>query len=71
MKSESEVVYLDSLRLFKNVCTNIPENLEYVKGAILGPKKEKLARAYIDRVIHIGNTTTSKVEAAHIRVISI
>lgn len=57
--------YLDQLSLFKTICANFPKSLEYVGGVILRPMKEKLVRAQIDRIMHIENTTTNKVEYAH------
>jgi len=53
MVYDSEKAYVDSCRLFKIVCTNFPKNLEYVETAILGHVKEKVARYWTNRVMHI------------------
>ena len=47
---------------------NIPKFLEYVETTILGPMKEKVVRFWVNKVMHMGNTTTNRVESAHTRL---
>jgi len=42
---------------------NIPKFLEYVETTILGPMKEKVVRFWVNKVMHMGNTTTNRVES--------
>jgi hypothetical protein len=36
--------YLDSLRMFKELCAKVFDFIEYIKGTILGSLKEKVVR---------------------------
>lgn len=57
----SEEIFLESLHLFNIVWEKFPKILEYVKGRILGPMKEKGRRVWSDSVIYNGSTTSIKL----------
>jgi hypothetical protein len=42
-----------------------PNIVNYLEGTIMGSVKEKVMRAWTDRVKHLGIITTNKVEANH------
>lgn len=37
-----------------------PDFCEYVKNTWLNPHKEKFVTAWVDRLMHMGNTTTNR-----------
>jgi len=45
---------------FESVCSSWPWFVDYVKKTWLIPHKEKFVRAWTDRVMHLGNTTSNK-----------
>ncbi|KAJ1393007.1 MULE transposase domain [Sesbania bispinosa] len=51
---------------FEELCP--PTFFDYVNKTWIIPHKEKFVAAWIDRVIHLGNTTTNGVESAHARL---
>ncbi|MCH80534.1 protein FAR1-RELATED SEQUENCE 6-like [Trifolium medium] len=60
--SETEESYADSVLMFRQVCAVFPIFVEYVEGNILRPVKEKVVSAWTYRVMHLGNTTTNRIE---------
>ena len=40
----------------------------YLKDEVLGPHKEKIVRCYTNRVMHFGNTATSRGEGQHAKL---
>lgn len=66
--SETEKAYIDNWNWFKVVCGKIPKFLNYVEKTILDPVKEKFVRFWVDKSIHMGNTTTNRAESAHARL---
>jgi hypothetical protein len=57
--------YDSRLENFQIVCKGFQGFVEYVMNTWLNPHKEKFVHAWIDRVMHLGNTTTNRVESAH------
>ncbi|XP_068466719.1 uncharacterized protein [Phaseolus vulgaris] len=47
------------------VCSPWPIFTEYVISTWLNPHKEKFVKAWTDKVMHLGNMTSNRVEAAH------
>jgi len=43
-------------------CEDFPKFLSYVESTILDVVEEKIVRAWINRVLHLGCRTTNKVE---------
>jgi hypothetical protein len=66
--SKTEETYIDNWTLFKVVCAKFPKFLVYVEKAILDLVKEKFVRYWVDKNLHIGNTTTNRAESAHARL---
>ncbi|KAK7393758.1 hypothetical protein VNO78_22322 [Psophocarpus tetragonolobus] len=65
VNSPNEGEYMQRLALFERVCSDFPIFGDYVKKAWLIPHKEKFVTAWTNQVLHLGNTTTSRVEVAH------
>jgi len=68
VESETEEAYIDTWTRFKVVCTKFPMFLDCVENTILDPVKEKFVRYWVDKNLHMGNTTTNRVEFAHARL---
>ncbi|KAK7367097.1 hypothetical protein VNO80_09106 [Phaseolus coccineus] len=68
MNSPNEGEYMQRLALFDKVCSDFPNFGDYVKDTWLTPHKEKFVMAWIDKVMHLGNTTLNRVETAHWRL---
>ncbi|XP_027912854.1 uncharacterized protein LOC114172722 isoform X2 [Vigna unguiculata] len=68
MNSPNEGEYTHRLALFDKVCSDFPNFGDYVKNTWLTPHKEKFVTAWIDRVMHLGNTTLNRSETAHWRL---
>ena len=65
VNSATKELYADAVLQFRKVCEQFPKFLNYVESTILKPLKEKIVKAWTDRVMHFGNTTTNMVESAH------
>jgi len=63
--SETEEAYIDNWTRFKVVYAKFPKFLDYVEKTILDPVKEKCVRFWVDKNLHMGNTTTNRAESAH------
>ncbi|XP_050875837.1 uncharacterized protein LOC127079496 [Lathyrus oleraceus] len=48
------------------MCEKYPNLLKYVENTILDQVKEKIICAWTGQVRHLGNTTTNRVESAHV-----
>ncbi|MCI40346.1 protein FAR1-RELATED SEQUENCE 6-like, partial [Trifolium medium] len=68
LNSEMEEEYADSILIFRELCTEFPTFVDYVENTILGPMKEKVVSAWTNRIMHLGNTTTNRVESTHARL---
>jgi alpha-glucosidase len=65
VESSSEEEYGHAVVKFRKVFEKFPKFLNYVEETVLDPVKVKLVRAWTDKVMHIGNTTTNRVESQH------
>jgi hypothetical protein len=65
VESTSKESYIDAVVEFRRVFEKFPKFLKYVEETVLDPVKEKIVRAWTDLVMHIGNTTTNRVESQH------
>jgi len=61
---ELEESYASGLLKFKEVCMPFPDFILYVETTILN-LKEKLVRAWTNKLLHLGCRTTNIVESAH------
>jgi len=66
--SETGEAYIDNWNQLKVVCGKFPKFLEYVEKTILDPVKDKVVKSWVDKAIHMGNTTTNRAESAHARL---
>ncbi|XP_068466587.1 uncharacterized protein [Phaseolus vulgaris] len=55
----------DRVNALRVVCSPWPIFVDYVMDTWLRPHKEKIVKAWIDKVMHLGNTTSNRVEATH------
>ncbi|KAJ1418263.1 PKS-NRPS hybrid synthetase [Sesbania bispinosa] len=74
-ESPTEIDYDDRLSQFEELCSSFPRCFEYANSTWIIPCKENFVVAWIDRVMHLGNTTTNRywyclvrVESAHARL---
>ena len=63
--STSEESYTTAVVDFRKVFENFPNFVKYVETTVLDPVKEKFVSGWTDSVMHIGNTTTNRVESQH------
>ncbi|GAU27955.1 hypothetical protein TSUD_146730 [Trifolium subterraneum] len=63
--STSEESYTTAVVDFRKVFEKFPNFVKYVETTVLDPVKEKFVSAWTDNVMHIGNTTTNRVESQH------
>ncbi|GAU27086.1 hypothetical protein TSUD_103950 [Trifolium subterraneum] len=63
--STSEESYTTAVVEFRKVFENFPNFVKYVETTVLDPVKEKFVSAWTNSVMHIGNTTTNRVESQH------
>ncbi|GAU25698.1 hypothetical protein TSUD_216270 [Trifolium subterraneum] len=64
--STSEESYTTAVVDFRKVFENFPNFVKYVETTVLDPVKEKFVSGWTDSVMHIGNTTTNRVESQHV-----
>ena len=66
INSPTAEAYADRLAEFQEkYASEYIEEVGYIKSTWLIPFKEKLVRAWVDRLPHFGNTATSRVEGIH------
>ncbi|KAL5148634.1 hypothetical protein HKD37_13G035645 [Glycine soja] len=61
----SEQQFDECLKKFEMVCSPWPMFIDYVKKTWIIPHKEKFVTAWTNKVMHLGNTTTNRVESTH------
>ncbi|KAH1127990.1 hypothetical protein GYH30_016532 [Glycine max] len=61
----SEQEFPEHLQRFQVVCSPWPMFTDYVCETWIVPHKEKFILAWTNKVMHLGNTTTNRVESAH------
>ncbi|KAL5141614.1 Protein FAR-RED ELONGATED HYPOCOTYL 3 [Glycine soja] len=57
--------FYESLQKFQVACSPWPMFTDYVNDTWIIPHKEKFIIAWTNKVMHLGNTTTNRVESAH------
>ncbi|GAU37262.1 hypothetical protein TSUD_319160 [Trifolium subterraneum] len=65
VQSSSEESYISAVAEFRKVFGKYPNFLNYVEPTVLDPVKENLVSLWTNRVMHISNTTTNRVESQH------
>ncbi|KAI5384532.1 hypothetical protein KIW84_071508 [Lathyrus oleraceus] len=63
--ASDEVEYGQRLHQLEQACVDYSGFMNYVKDTWLTPHKHRFVGAWINRVLHLGNTTTNRVESAH------
>ncbi|KAH1262010.1 hypothetical protein GmHk_02G004730 [Glycine max] len=61
----SEQEFPEHLQRFQVACSPWPMFIDYVCETWIVPHKEKFILAWTNKVMHLGNTTTNRVEYAH------
>ncbi|KAH1249807.1 putative protein FAR1-RELATED SEQUENCE 10 [Glycine max] len=61
----SEQEFPEHLQRFQVACSPWPMFTDYVCETWIVPHKEKFILAWTNKVMHLGNTTTNRVESAH------
>ncbi|KAL5194743.1 putative protein FAR1-RELATED SEQUENCE 10 [Glycine soja] len=61
----SEYQFHESYQKFQVACSPWPMFVDYVNDTWIIPHKEKFITAWTNKVMHLGNTTTNRVESAH------
>ncbi|KAH1249230.1 Protein FAR1-RELATED SEQUENCE 5 [Glycine max] len=61
----SEQQFDECLKKFEVACAPWPIFVDYVKEKWIIPHKEKFVSAWTNKVMHLENTTTNRVESAH------
>ncbi|KAH1202702.1 Protein FAR1-RELATED SEQUENCE 5 [Glycine max] len=61
----SEHEFHESHQKFQVACSPWPMFIDYVNDTWIIPHKEKFIKAWTNKVMHLGNTTTNRVESAH------
>ena len=54
---------------FRKLCEIYPDLLKYVESTILDQVMEKIVCGWTDKVRHLGNATTDRVESVHATLI--
>ena len=60
MDCPTKCAYEDHVTKFKVVCASWHEFVAYVKETWLIPHKERFVKAWTNKVMHLGNTTTNR-----------
>lgn len=63
--SSIESEYQQKLEVFKESCIECINFHDYVHEQWLIPHKERFVKAWTNKVMHLGNTTTNRAESAH------
>ncbi|KAI5395113.1 hypothetical protein KIW84_061638 [Lathyrus oleraceus] len=63
--ASDEVEYDQLLHQLERACVDFSGFINYVKYTWLTPHRQRFVGAWINRVLHLGNTTTNRVESAH------
>ncbi|KAH1226107.1 hypothetical protein GmHk_11G032862 [Glycine max] len=58
-------LFAESLQKFQIACLPWPMFVDYVNETWIIPHKEKFITAWTNKIMHLGNTTTNRVESAH------
>ncbi|KAL5165409.1 hypothetical protein HKD37_18G050537 [Glycine soja] len=61
----SEQEFDDCLMKFEITCLTWPMFVDYVKQTWLIPHMQRFVKVWMNKVMHLGNTTTNRVQSAH------
>ncbi|XP_058742469.1 uncharacterized protein LOC131614956 [Vicia villosa] len=57
--------YHQRLKQLEDACVDSKGFIDYVNDTWLTPHRHRFVKAWINQVLHLGNTTTNRVESAH------
>jgi hypothetical protein len=66
--SDNEEDYVDAVLQFRKLCVRWPRFVRYVDTTILDTDKHRCVSAWTNNYMHLGNTTTNRVEGSHGRL---
>ncbi|XP_058771358.1 uncharacterized protein LOC131644786 [Vicia villosa] len=65
IKASDEMEYHQRLKQLEDACVDSKGFIDYVNDTWLTPHRHRFVEAWINQVLHLGNTTTNRVESAH------
>ncbi|XP_058774851.1 uncharacterized protein LOC131649121 [Vicia villosa] len=65
VRASDEVEYRQQLQQFEHTYVDFRDIFYYVKDTWLTPHRHKFVTIWINQVLHLGDTTTNRVELAH------
>ncbi|XP_058762065.1 putative protein FAR1-RELATED SEQUENCE 10 [Vicia villosa] len=65
IKASDEMEYHQRLKQLEDACVDYKGFIDYVNDTWLTPHIHRFVEAWINQVLHLGNTTTNRVESAH------
>ncbi|XP_058742218.1 PKS-NRPS hybrid synthetase cheA-like [Vicia villosa] len=65
IKASDEMEYHQRLKQLEDACVDSKGFIDYVNDTWLTPHRHRFFEAWINQVLHLGNTTTNRVESAH------
>ncbi|XP_058734907.1 protein FAR1-RELATED SEQUENCE 5-like [Vicia villosa] len=65
IKASDEMEYHQRLKQLEDACVDSKGFIDYVNDTWLTPHRHRFVEAWINQVLHLGNTTTNRVEYAH------
>ncbi|XP_058742559.1 PKS-NRPS hybrid synthetase cheA-like [Vicia villosa] len=64
-RASDEIEYHQRLKQREDACVDSKGFIDYVNETWLTPHRHRFVEAWINQVLHLGNTTTNRVESAH------
>ncbi|XP_058760410.1 PKS-NRPS hybrid synthetase cheA-like [Vicia villosa] len=64
-RASDEMEYHQRLKQLEDACVDSKGFIDYVNETWLTPHRHRFVEAWINQVLHLGNTTTNRVESAH------
>ncbi|PNX81970.1 hypothetical protein L195_g037995 [Trifolium pratense] len=65
LESSTEDEYAGNVLEFRKLCERWPKFLRYIEETILDTDKERVANAWVDKYMHMGNHTTNRAKSSH------
>ncbi|XP_058766295.1 PKS-NRPS hybrid synthetase cheA-like [Vicia villosa] len=64
-RTSDEMEYHQRLKQLEDACVDSKGFIDYVNDTWLTPYRHRFVETWINQVLHLGNTTTNRVESAH------
>ncbi|XP_058777076.1 PKS-NRPS hybrid synthetase cheA-like [Vicia villosa] len=65
IRAGDEMMYHQKLKQLEDVCVDSKDFINYVIDTWLTPHRHRFVKAWVNQVLHLGNTTTNRVEFAY------